>query len=149
MNDYYTYGMAPQPLWPVRNEAPLSAMAQDRQKQLFGDQDPAALAGGGLAALADPEAPAASAGPLSTPGAGPVRGPGTGREDQVDARLSPGEYVWDAETVALLGDGNVDAGAAMLDQMRETIRAHKGAALAKGKISPDARPPLEYLTGGK
>lgn len=71
-----------------------------------------------------------------------------GRADNIDAKLSEGEYVIDAETVALLGDGSSDAGAAKLDQLRSNIRRHKGAKLAKGKISPNARSAEAYL-GGK
>jgi hypothetical protein len=59
--------------------------------------------------------------------------------------LSPKEYVIDAETVAMLGDGNPDFGAEKLDEMRANIRRHKGKNLAKGKISPDAKDPMEYL----
>lgn len=81
---------------------------------------------------------------------GGVRGPGTGRSDSIEALLSDGEYVIDAESVALLGDGSVDAGAARLDQMRQNLRKHKGAALAKGKFSPAAKDPLRYMAeGGK
>ena len=76
-----------------------------------------------------------------------ARGAGSGRDDTIDAKLSDGEYVIDAETVALLGDGSNKAGAKMLDKMRSEIRAQKGKALAKGKISPDARSPLAYLKG--
>lgn len=74
-----------------------------------------------------------------------VRGPGTGRSDDIPAQLSDGEYIIDAETTAMLGDGSSEAGAAKLDMMREAIRKHKGQALAKGKFSPDAKSPLEYL----
>ena len=35
----------------------------------------------------------------------------------------------------------------MLDKMRREIRAQKGKALARGKISPDAKSPLAYLRG--
>jgi len=70
-----------------------------------------------------------------------------GRSDDVPAVLSDGEYVIDAETVALLGNGSVDAGANQLDRMREEIRRHKGRNLAQGRISPDARSPLSYLKG--
>src|SRR5690606_37671239 len=42
-------------------------------------------------------------------GAGPVAGLGDGRDDAIDAKLSDGEYVFDAETVALLGNGSSDA----------------------------------------
>lgn len=76
-----------------------------------------------------------------------ARGAGTGRSDEIDAKLSDGEYVIDAETVAMLGDGSSKAGAQRLDKMREEIRSHKGKALAKGKFSPDAKPPLSYLKG--
>lgn len=69
----------------------------------------------------------------------------SGRADTIDARLSPGEYVMDAETVALLGDGNNEAGARKLDQMRQNLRKHKGRALAKGKFSANARDPEHYL----
>lgn len=75
-------------------------------------------------------------------------GAGDGRSDSIEARLSDGEYVIDAETVALLGNGSTKAGAAMLDQMRQGIRQQKGRALAKGKFSPDAKSPLAYMKGG-
>jgi hypothetical protein len=76
-----------------------------------------------------------------------ARGAGTGRSDEIDAKLSDGEYVIDAETVAMLGDGSSKAGAQRLDQMREKIRSHKGKALAKGKFSPDAKSPLADIKG--
>jgi hypothetical protein len=76
-----------------------------------------------------------------------ARGAGTGRSDEIDAKLSDGEYVIDAETVAMLGDGSSKAGAQRLDQMRKQIRSHKGKALAKGKFSPDAKSPLSYIKG--
>jgi hypothetical protein len=76
-----------------------------------------------------------------------ARGAGSGRDDTIDAKLSDGEYVIDAETVALLGDGSNKAGAQRLDKMRSEIRAQKGKSLAKGKISPNAKSPLTYLRG--
>jgi hypothetical protein len=76
-----------------------------------------------------------------------VRGGGTGRSDEIDAKLSDGEYVIDAETVAMLGDGSSKAGAKRLDEMRAEIRRHKGKVLSRGKISPDAKSPLTYLKG--
>lgn len=76
-----------------------------------------------------------------------VRGGGTGRSDEIDAKLSDGEYVIDAETVAMLGDGSSKAGAKRLDEMRAAIRRHKGKVLSRGKISPDAKSPLTYLKG--
>jgi hypothetical protein len=76
-----------------------------------------------------------------------VRGGGTGRSDEINAKLSDGEYVIDAETVAMLGDGSSKAGAQRLDEMRAAIRKHKGKVMARGKFSPDAKSPLSYLKG--
>jgi hypothetical protein len=92
-----------------------------------------------------PTVQAAHGGPLSRY----VEGGGTGRSDSIDAKLSDGEYVIDAETVALLGDGSSKAGAAKLDQFRANIRKQKGKALSQGKISPDAHSPDRYLMGGR
>lgn len=78
-----------------------------------------------------------------------VQGPGTGREDKIPALLSDGEYVIDAETVALLGDGSSEAGANKLDAFRVNVRKHKGQQLARGNFSPDARDPMHYLQGGR
>jgi hypothetical protein len=74
-----------------------------------------------------------------------AQGAGSGRDDTIDAKLSDGEYVFDAETTALIGDGSAREGAKRLDAMRENIRKHKGKALARGKISPDAKSPLQYI----
>jgi hypothetical protein len=76
-----------------------------------------------------------------------MRGGGSGRDDTIPARLSDGEYVMDAETVALLGDGSTKAGAARLDAMRAQLRRHKGKALARGKFSPNAKAAAAYLKG--
>ena len=92
-----------------------------------------------------PTVQAAQGGPLSRY----VEGGGTGRSDSIDAKLSDGEYVIDAETVALLGDGSSKAGAQRLDQFRANIRKQKGKALSQGKFSPDARAPEQYLMGGR
>jgi len=78
-----------------------------------------------------------------------VEGPGTGRSDDIPAVLSDGEYVIDAETVALLGDGSSKAGAKRLDELRVNLRKHKGRNLAKGKFSVNAKRPEKYLSGGR
>jgi hypothetical protein len=78
-----------------------------------------------------------------------ARGAGSGRADTIDARLSDGEYVMDAETVAMLGDGSTKEGARRLDDMRSALRSHKGKALAQGKFSPNAKSPLAYLKESK
>lgn len=70
-----------------------------------------------------------------------------GQSDEVNARLSDGEYVMDADVVAALGDGNTAAGAKKLDQMRENIRAHKRSAGRKS-IPPKAKNISSYLKKG-
>jgi hypothetical protein len=78
-----------------------------------------------------------------------VNGAGTGRSDDIPAVLSDGEYVIDAETVALLGDGSNKAGAKKLDELRIKVRKHKGQKLAKGRFSANAKKPEAYLSGGR
>lgn len=77
-----------------------------------------------------------------------VDGPGDGREDKIPAKLSDGEYVIDAETVAMLGNGSSKAGARKLDSFRVNIRKHKGKSLARGRFSAAAKDPRAYLSGG-
>ena len=76
---------------------------------------------------------------------GYATGSGDGRADLINARLSDGEYVIDAESVSMLGNGSNKAGAGILNQMRKNLRSHKGKALADGRFSPDAKSPLEYM----
>ena len=71
---------------------------------------------------------------------------GDGRSDHIEALLSPGEFVMDAETVSMLGNGSSEAGARRLEEMRQAVRKQKGGALSKGKFSPDAKSPLAYLS---
>jgi len=78
-----------------------------------------------------------------------VHGPGTGRSDDIPALLSDGEYVIDAETVALLGDGSSRAGAKRLDDFRVNVRKHKGSKLAEGEFSAKAKEPARYMSGGR
>jgi hypothetical protein len=92
-----------------------------------------------------PRTPAAMGGLMRAAQGRYVKGDGHGREDRIPALLSDGEYVFDAETVSMLGDGSSDAGAKKLDQMREQIRKHKAGGLARGRMSPDAKDPSRYL----
>ena len=76
----------------------------------------------------------------------PYDGQGDGRSDHIEALLSPGEYVMDAETTSLLGNGDNEAGARKFDKLRKSIRIHKGKQLAKGQFSPMAKKNAEeYL----
>lgn len=70
-----------------------------------------------------------------------------GQDDVIDARLAPGEYVFDADTVSAIGDGHNDAGAAKLDKFRENIRKHKRSA-PPNKIPPRAKPLHQYMPKG-
>ena len=79
---------------------------------------------------------------------GLLAGGSPGQADDVNASLSHGEYVFDADTVAALGDGNTEAGARELDHMREAIRRHKRSAPAS-KIPPPSKGALGYLKGVK
>lgn len=83
----------------------------------------------------------AQGGPL-----GHATGQGSGRDDTIEALLSDGEFVMDAETVSLLGDGSNSEGAKRLEELRQNLRKHKGSGLSKGKFSPDAKRPEEYMT---
>lgn len=78
-----------------------------------------------------------------------VRGQGSGRSDEIDAKLSDGEYVIDAESVALLGDGSGDEGARKLDILRKNLRQHKGKNLKAGKFSHKAKSAEGYLPKAK
>jgi hypothetical protein len=75
-----------------------------------------------------------------------VKGRGDGQSDSIPAMLASGEYVFDAETVAQLGNGSSDAGATVLDKMREAIRHHKRSAPIDS-IPPKSKSPLEYMKG--
>lgn len=88
----------------------------------FTGGDPGAYGGGdyGAQAQADAAGPGNEGGMLAR--GGPVPGQSGGQSDKVPAMLSHGEYVIDAPTVALLGGGNNEAGAKMLDRMRSIIR---------------------------
>ena len=73
-----------------------------------------------------------------------VTGKGDGQSDDIPAMLADGEYVFDADTVASLGNGSNKAGAEVLDKFREAIRAHKRSA-SDDKIPPKAKKLTSYL----
>lgn len=73
-----------------------------------------------------------------------IRGSDPGQSDTVKANLSHGEYVFDADTVAALGDGNNEAGAKILDKWREELRREKRSA-PSNQIPPKAKAPMHYL----
>ena len=75
-------------------------------------------------------------------GANPRRRRG-GKADDVTAHLSGGEHVFDAEVVAMLGDGNTEAGHKLLEELKARVRAYKRQAPA-GRPAPS----LELEQGG-
>jgi len=81
-------------------------------------------------------------------GPGYAQGPGDGTSDNINAKLSDGEYVVDAPTVSLLGNGSNDAGAQKLDQMRANVRRHAGRKLVRGKQPMHAKAPEQYIGAG-
>ena len=76
---------------------------------------------------------------------GYLQGHSGGQDDDINAKLSDGEYVIDASTVSDLGDGNNANGAKKLDQMRRNIREHKrGGSI---NMPPKAKSLLSYMRG--
>lgn len=61
---------------------------------------------------------------------GAVKGKTPGKSDVVPAKLAAGEHVIDAETVSMLGDGNNEAGQALLDELKQRVRTFKRSAPA-------------------
>ena len=100
----------------------------------------------GVTATAKKFADGGNVGALGQAFAGAVQGDDGGQSDLIDAKLSPGEYVMDAESVSALGDGNTAAGIAKLDQLRQQLREQKRAA-PTGEIPPPAQGPLSYMGG--
>jgi hypothetical protein len=98
--------------------------------------------GGPLHSVAEMIAPI----PFQAPHTGLSQGAGGGQDDTIDAKLSDGEFVFDADTVAALGDGSTKEGARKLDELRRRLRAHKRSAPASS-IPPKAKPVEKYLKG--
>jgi hypothetical protein len=73
-----------------------------------------------------------------------VDGKGDGQSDDIPAMLAKNEYVFDADTVAQLGNGSSEAGAKLLDKFREAVRRHKRSAPAN-TIPPKAKKLTSYL----
>lgn len=77
---------------------------------------------------------------------GHVQGPGGGQDDAIPARLSDGEYVMDATTVADLGDGSTPKGASVLDRVRDAIAKDKGR---KSRVPPKVGALESYIQEAK
>lgn len=135
--------MSPQNAQGMPPQGGLQGMPQGRPQMPQRPRDPKTA----YYQYGNPPVQAKAMGGLSQVHSMKIGGGADGRSDDVNAVLSDGEYVMDAETVAMLGNGSSKAGAAKLDQMRSKLRQHKGKNLASGKISPNAKSPLAYLKG--
>ncbi len=150
-SSYYRYGAKPGQRPPPQGGMPGGMPGQPPQMPPQRPPMPMGGAPGGMPARPMPPMMQKALGGLAMYGfssGGPqrlVRGPGTGRSDDIPAVLSDGEYVMDAETVALLGDGSTDEGARRLDELRKKLRMHKGKQLSRGQFSSAAKNPEEYL----
>lgn len=88
--------------------------------------------------------------PLQSGTAPHVHGPGDGTSDDINAKLSDGEFVMDAGSVSMLGNGSNEAGARKLEELRQRLRKHAGEKLIKGKQFMSAKEPNQYMNkGGK
>ena len=136
--DYYTYGTRPEAKFFEYDQQLVSPEQPDLPGGRVRPEDEPVFAEGGLTGYARGGSKSARY----------VDGPGSGRDDKIPALLSDGEYVIDAETLALLGDGSTKEGARRMDRFRANIRKHKGRALSRGRISPNAKSPDKYMGGG-
>jgi hypothetical protein len=123
---YFTYGKPTDPMSIMGMTAPVNKMAK-----------------GGLP-RADQKLPPMVEGRYDYRQSRAVVGEGDGQSDDIPAMLADGEYVFDADVVAALGNGSNKAGAEILDEFREKIRAHKRSAPID-EIPPKAKSPLAYM----
>jgi hypothetical protein len=129
----------------------LAALLQSRGMKLAGGGDVNDENPEGLADQAHPNydgTPTFRTGGLEGLGGKYVEGKGNGTSDDITAMLANGEYVFSADVVAALGNGSNKSGAQELDKMVEAIRKRARSA-PPDKLSPDAKPPLEYLKSTK
>lgn len=110
------------------------------QFRFFGDERPQFQIGIGGPMSPAPTVPGPDAGIVPDDRrfnkGGPIRGIGGGQEDTVPAMLSDGEYVFSAQDVADLGDGNTMSGFEKLDKMRQLIRKQAGRKNTKTIAKP-------------
>jgi hypothetical protein len=128
---YYTYGQMPEAPFFSNNVIPSTASL------------PVTAAHGGK--IIDQEGNDLS-GALEQAASRYIKGPGGGQDDDIDAKLSDGEYVMDATTVSDLGDGSNEEGARRMDRIRDKIAADKGR---KHRVPPKARAPEHYVGRAK
>lgn len=136
-NDWYTYGSRPEASFFNNNQLPLAQMTGVSHAK-----------GGALGHLAhqEPDGDEGMGMPeFNSAVESHAQGPGDGTSDNIPAQLSDGEYVMDANTVSMLGNGSNKAGAQRLDALRENLRKHAAVPMSKGKQFMKAKPPEAYM----
>ena len=137
LQDWYTYGSRPEASFFQNNSIPLAKTTGISHKK-----------GGALSQLGSEEQGEGMPEFDSTL-QNHVEGPGDGTSDDIPASLSDGEYVMDAGSVSMLGNGSNKAGAQRLDELRQNLRKHAGKSLTRGKQFMKAKKPEQYIKGGK
>lgn len=138
--DWYTYGQRPEASFYSNNQIPLNQTVAGQAK---GGKTPAAGSGALGQATSQPEFNSAQENYV------PDQGPGDGQSDDVPARLSKGEFVFDAHTVSMLGNGSNSTGAQKLEALRQNLRKHAAKSNAKGKQFMKAKEPEQYMRQGQ
>lgn len=85
---------------------------------------------------------------------GPIKGEGGGMDDMVEAvvdgvipaKLSADEHVFDAEFVAMLGDGSSDMGHKILEELKTEVRKMKENSSEEGEQSLSMKDLLKGLS---
>ena len=149
---YYTFGTPVDPLQNLRNPRPFQQQPQNAQQapqqmpQMGMPQEmPPQMRKGGLPHVSNVPM---TQGRMDFRQGSAVHGEGDGQSDDIPAMLADGEYVFDADTVAQIGNGSTKAGAAALDKFRENIRRHKRSAPVN-KIPPKTKALTSYLKGAR
>lgn len=135
LQDWYTYGSRPEASFFNNNAVPLNQATGMATGQAKGGRQSALSELGGNYGMPEFDSAVEHH----------AQGPGDGTSDDIPAQLSDGEYVMDAPTVSLLGNGSNKAGAARLDTLRENLRKHAAKPMSKGKQFMKAKPPEKYM----
>lgn len=112
----------------LSREAVLAALDAARVQP---QQDPAQLQAGELSPFRNGVIPRVemavdrATGTRTYADGGAVKGKTGGKADKVSAKVSPGEHIFDAEVVAMLGDGNTEAGHKLLEELKARVRQYK------------------------
>lgn len=141
--DWYTYGQRPEASFYNNNVVPLDQTVRGQAKGGKTPPEPLRKPGAIGQATGVPEFNSAQENYV------PDQGEGDGQSDDVPARLSKGEYVFDAHSVSMLGNGSNSTGAQKLEQLRQNLRKHAAKSNSKGKQFMNAKEPAQYMNQGQ